>query len=148
MMTNALSIQDTQHQLIEEFLHITDWDARYAHIIELGKALPKLDDALKTDDNIVRGCQSQVWMVSQYNDDNTITFQADSDALIVRGLIAMILRVYNGYTPDDILATPPEFLEKMELGKHISMTRSNGLAAMIKQIQFYAMAYKAKAASS
>lgn len=141
-MTNTASITETQHELVNEFLAIDDWDARYAHIIELGKALSPLADEHKTDDNIVRGCQSQVWMVSNY-ENGLVTFKADSDALIVRGLIAMILRVYSGHTPDDILANPPEFLEKMELGKHISMTRSNGLAAMIKQIQFYAMAYKA-----
>lgn len=137
------TIAEQQHAIVNQFNALPDWDTKYAHIIDLGKKLPPLDESHKTEDNIVRGCQSQVWMVSELDGDKVI-FKADSDALIVKGLIALILSVYSGQTPADILANPPSFLEDIDMGKHLSMQRSNGLAAMVKQIQMYALAYKVK----
>lgn len=139
------SIQENQAAIVDAFSQLTDWDARYKLLIDWGKALPSMSDADKTDKNIVRGCQSQVWMVASMTEDNTVKLVADSDALIVRGLIAMILKVYNEQPPAEILANPPKFFDDIDLGKHLSMQRSNGLAAMMKQIQLYAMAFQAKA---
>ena len=136
-----------QAGIVAEFTPLADWDAKYAHIIALGKAVPPMDEALKTEDNIVRGCQSLVWLHATEHPEykGRIQLQADSDALIVKGLISLLLRVYHNQTPATILATPPQFLTDLDLGKHLSMTRSNGLHAMLKQIQFYAMAFQAKA---
>jgi cysteine desulfuration protein SufE len=139
------TIQEQQQAIVEQFAQLPDWDARYKYIIDLGKQLPGVEDAHKTDDNIVRGCQSQVWMVADESDGKVI-FKADSDALIVRGLIALIVQVYSGQSPEDILAHPPEFINQIDMGKHLSMQRSNGLAAMVKQIQMYALGYKVKLA--
>jgi len=139
---NTIAIQDA---IVAEFEAFGDWDARYKHIIELGKNLDPFPETARTEDNIVKGCQSQVWMIAHLEADKMM-IQADSDALIVRGLIALILRLYSGQTPDTILTTKPEFIERINMGQHLSMTRSNGLAAMIKQIQFYALAFKMKLA--
>ncbi len=139
------TIPDQQAAIVTQFNALPDWDARYKYIIDLGKQLPSLPDADKNDDNIVRGCQSQVWMVAS-EDGGKVYFKADSDALIVRGLVALILQVYSGQPPEAILANPPEFINQIDMGKHLSMQRSNGLAAMVKQIQMYALGYKVKLA--
>ena len=143
-MTMTHSTDQIQAAIVETFKTLPDWDSRYKHIIQLGKQLPNMADADKTADNIVKGCQSQVWMTASLNDDGTITFIADSDAVIVRGLISLILRLYSGQTPQTILETRPSFIDDIEMTQHISAQRSNGLHAMIKQIQFYAIAYKMK----
>lgn len=142
--TSPIDPAAIQAGIVAEFTPLADWDAKYAHIIALGKQLAPMDQQLKTEDNIVRGCQSQVWLHATEH-DGRIQLQADSDALIVKGLISLLLRVYHNQTPATILATPPQFLTDLDLGKHLSMTRSNGLHAMLKQIQFYAMAFQAKA---
>ncbi len=139
------TIQDEQAAIVAKFNQLPDWNARYKYIIDLGKQLPSLPDEHKTEDNIVRGCQSQVWMVAD-EQDGMVIFTADSDALIVKGLIALILQVYSGQPPEAILANPPEFINQIDMGKHLSMQRSNGLAAMVKQIQMYALGYKVKLA--
>ncbi|MDV7391667.1 SufE family protein, partial [Arthrospira platensis SPKY1] len=106
-----------------------------------------LDDALKTEQNIVKGCQSKVWLHAELTEKGTVHFQADSDAAIVRGLIALLLRLYSDQSPDTILVTPPAFIHEIGMTQHLSMTRSNGLASMVKQMKIYAMAFKAKLAA-
>lgn len=135
-------IQSTQQEIIQEFSRFNDWTDRYKHLIAQGKNLPAMDESHKTDDNIVKGCQSRVWLHADL-DEQKIKFTADSDAAIVRGLIALLLRFYSNRTPDEILMTQPEFIQKIGMDQHLSMTRSNGLASMVKQMKIYAMAFKA-----
>ena len=147
MTTTATEPMDAvQDEIVEEFAFFDDWTERYKYIIDLGRALPPMEDSVKTEDNKVRGCQSQVWLFGDLR-DGRILFQADSDAMIVRGLAALILRFYSGRTPDEILAAEPEFIEKIGMSEQLSMTRANGLRAMVKQIKLYALAYKAKLSS-
>lgn len=136
------TIDEAQEGIVEDFELFGDWEERYGYIIQLGKKLPDLDSKYRTDANIVRGCQSQVWLHPAF-ESGIVTFAADSDAMIVRGLIALILRLYSGRTPDEILETAPTFIDRIGMSEHLSMTRSNGLRAMIKQIKLYAAAYKA-----
>ncbi len=144
MTTTATEPMDAvQQEIVEEFAFFDDWTERYKYIIDLGRALPPMEDSVKTEANKVRGCQSQVWLFGDL-EDGRVLFQADSDAMIVRGLAALILRFYSGRTPDEILAAEPEFIEKIGMSEHLSMTRANGLRAMVKQIKLYALAYKAK----
>lgn len=144
--TMPVSPDDIQNQIVEEFEAFKDWDERYKHIIDLGKALPEFPEEARTEDNIVKGCQSQVWMIADLQDGNMV-IKADSDAMIVRGLVSLVLRLYSGQPPAVVLQTKPEFIERINMGQHLSMQRSNGLAAMIKQIQFYALAFQAKVAA-
>jgi cysteine desulfuration protein SufE len=137
------TVQDT---IVEEFAFFDDWTERYKYIIDLGRSLAPMDENVKTEENKVRGCQSQVWLFGKLW-DGRVWFQADSDAMIVRGLAALILRFYSGRTPDEILGAEPEFIEKIGMSEHLSMTRANGLRAMVKQIKLYALAYKAKLTS-
>lgn len=137
------TVQKVQDEIVDEFGLFEDWTERYRYIIELGKKLPDLDEQYKTDSNIVRGCQSQVWLHPSYA-NGIVTFDADSDAMIVRGLIALLLRLYSRRTPADILDAQPEFIDRIGMGEHLSMNRSNGLRAMVKQIKLYAAAYKAR----
>ncbi|OGU55668.1 MAG: Fe-S metabolism protein SufE [Ignavibacteria bacterium RBG_13_36_8] len=139
-----MTIQEKQQVLIEEFDDLRDWEERYAHIIVLGKNLNPLRDEYRTEKNKIEGCQSQVWMNARL-DDGKIYLDADSDAMIVKGLIAMLMRVYSGHTPDEILASSPEFIKKIGIENHLSPTRKNGLSSMLKQIQMYAVAFKALA---
>jgi len=148
MAVMQLAPQDIQNQIVDEFNAFTDWDARYKHIIELGKALPDFPEAARTEDNIVKGCQSQVWMLAELSDDGRVVFEADSDAMIVRGLVSLLLRVYSNQPPAVILQTDPEFIDRINMSQHISMQRSNGLFAMIKQMKFYALAFQMKAAQA
>ncbi len=127
-------INTIQTELIEEFQMFDNWLDRYQYIIDLGKQLPELPDEYKTEDYKLHGCQSQVWLVSDIRDDK-LTFQADSDSAIVSGLIALVMRVYSGQPPADILRTPPEFIKAIGLSEHLSPTRNNGLAAMIGKIR-------------
>lgn len=138
------SIEKVQNEIVEEFEMLgDDWSEKYQHIISLGKAAPSLPENLQTEENKVRGCQSNVWLVANWDGTN-ITFEGESDALIVKGLVALVIRVFSGHTPDDILKAQPLFIERIGLGDNLSPTRNNGLAAMIKQMKFYALGYKAK----
>jgi cysteine desulfuration protein SufE len=127
-------------QIVDELNMLPGWEDRYAQIISLGRALPDYPEQHRTESNIVKGCQAQVWLHPTWN-GSTVHFDADSDALIVKGLVALLMRVYNDRTPAEILATEPTFLEAAHLEQHLSPNRVNGLAAMIKQIRLYAVAY-------
>jgi cysteine desulfuration protein SufE len=126
-----------QQELIEEFGLFDDWMDRYQYLIDLGRRLPEFPDELRTDEHRIRGCQSQVWFVPEKR-DGRLYFQAISDAAIVSGLIALLLRLYSGREPRDILDTPPDFVEALELQSHLSPTRSNGLSSMLKAIRGFA----------
>lgn len=132
-----------QKQIVEEFSIFDDWMDKYAYIIEQGNGLPTMDDRYKTPENIIEGCQSRVWLQCDYK-DGKLHFQAESDAIIVKGLLALVLRVFSERTPDEIINTELFFMKEIGLIEHLSPTRSNGLLAVIKQIRVYAMAYKAK----
>lgn len=132
-----------QEQIVEEFSIFDDWMDKYAYIIEQGNSLPTMDDRYKTPENIIEGCQSRVWLQCDYK-DGKLYFQAESDAIIVKGLLALVLRVFSERTPDEIINTELFFMKEIGLIEHLSPTRSNGLLAVIKQIRVYAMAYKAK----
>ena len=129
--TDQMSIKEVQQDLIEEFEFLDDWMDRYKHIIDLGKTLPEFPEEWMTDEFKVRGCQSQVWLVPEHK-DGLLTFHAASDAAIVSGLIAILLKLYSNRTPEEILATPPSFIEGIGLDEHLSPSRSNGLHAMIE----------------
>lgn len=138
-----MTIKEIQDEIIEEFELFDDWTDKYAYIIELGKKLQTLDDQYKTDQNIIKGCQSRVWLQPSL-EDNKIIFDADSDAIIVKGIVFMLIRILSNHSPKDILDAELYFIEKIGLTQHLSPTRSNGLLAMIKQMKFYALAYKSK----
>lgn len=138
-----LTINELQDEIIEEFQGFTDWMDRYALIIDMGNALQTLDEKYKTPSNLIDGCQSRVWLQADY-DDGKVTLQADSDAIIVKGIIAMLVRVLSGRTPQEILDAELYFIDRIGLHEHLSPTRSNGLLAMVKQIRTYALAFKAK----
>jgi len=141
------TIDEVQQDIIDEFSLYDDWMDKYAVIIEQGNALVPLDDRFKTPENIILGCQSRVWLQTDFR-DGKLWFQAESDAIIVKGLLALVLRVFNGRTPDEIIGTDLHFMKEIGLTEHLSPTRSNGLLSVIKQIRFYAIAYKAKAEKS
>ncbi|GAB1251612.1 SufE family protein [Porphyromonas miyakawae] len=132
------TIEELQNELIDEFEPFDDWMDRYQLIIEMGDSLPLISDAEKVDDNLIEGCQSRVWIVCSQAPDGKLYFRADSDALIVKGIVAMLLRIYDGQTPNAILQTPLFFIEKLNLTGHLSPTRSNGLMAMLARIKEYA----------
>ena len=127
------SIEEEQHELVDEFAFFDDWMDRYRYIIDLGRKLPEFPEALRTEENRIRGCQSQVWMVSERKGDR-LFFEAISDSAIVSGLIAMLLRIYSGRLPREILETEPRFIREIGLTEHLSPTRSNGLHAMLQSI--------------
>lgn len=137
-----MTINETQDEIIEEFHGLTDWMDRYAYIIDLGNTLPDFPESEKIPANLIEGCQSRVWISASRNNDNTIHFNADSDALIVKGIVALLMRVLNDRTPDELLGADLYFIEKIGLKEHLSPTRSNGLVAMVRQIKNYAKAYK------
>ncbi len=130
-------VRDAQQEIIEEFALFDDWMDRYQYIIDLGRRLPEFPEALRTDDNRIRGCQSQVWFVAEKK-DGRLYFRAISDAAIVSGLIAILLRLYSGRDPQDILDTPPDFVEALQLQSHLSPTRSTGLSSMLEAIRGFA----------
>lgn len=130
--------------LIADFKRFSDWEERYKHLIEIGKKMPAMNEGNRIPANLVKGCQSQVWLHAELKDDGRIYFEADSDASIVKGIVALLVSVYSGSTPDEILTTRPTFLEDIGLREHLSMSRANGLNSMMKQISFFAMAFKAK----
>lgn len=139
-----MSIASIQEEIIKEFDGIDEWDEKYAKIIKMGRELSEFPEDLKTDKNKLDGCQSQVWTHAELQNGKVI-IMADSDAMIVKGLIALVLKVYSGHAPDEILNSPPEFITKIGIDNHLSPTRKNGLGAMLKQIQMYAVAFKALA---
>lgn len=136
-------IQEKQLQIINEFKALSDWTERYKHIIKQGRNLDPLDEEYKVEENLVRGCQSQVWLHT-YLDGGKVIFEADSDAAITKGLVALMVRFYSGHKPETIIETSPDFIKKIGMEQHLSPTRSNGLASMVKQMKIYAMAYKTK----
>lgn len=138
-----MSINETQDEIVEEFSDLSDWMDRYAYIIDLGNGLEPLPVESKTPEHLIEGCQSRVWITASRNDDGTIDFSADSDAMIVKGIVSLLLRVLSGHTPDEILNADLYFIDKIGLSTHLSPTRSNGLVSMVKQIKNYARAYKA-----
>ena len=137
-----MSIAETEQEIVEEFELFDDWMQKYEHLIDLGKSLPIIDDANRTDDKLIKGCQSRVWLHSELN-NGKIIYTADSDAIITKGMVALMVRVLSGHTPDEIIGAELGFVEKIGLIKHLSPTRSNGLVSMIKQMKLDALAYKA-----
>lgn len=138
-----MTINEAQDEVIEEFSDFTDWMDKYQLLIDLGNEQKPLDDKYKTESNLIDGCQSRVWLQADY-EDGKIYFTAESDALIVKGIIAMLIRVLSGHTPQEILDTDLYFIDRIGLKDHLSPTRSNGLLAMVKQIRMYALAFKVK----
>lgn len=138
-----MNLAERQKEIIDEFELLTDWMGKYEHIIELGKSLPLIDPKYKTPENIIKGCQSQVWLHAELKDGKVI-YTADSDAIITKGLIALMIRALSGLTPDEIINADLFFIDKIGLKEHLSPTRSNGLLSMIKQMKLYAIAFKAK----
>jgi cysteine desulfuration protein SufE len=142
-MSDHKTIQEIENEIVEEFSLFDSWDDKYEYIIDLGKKLPLLEDKHKLDENKVRGCQSTVWLVADHV-DGKVYFKADSDAIIVKGLISMLIRVLTGHTPDEIINANLEFIQKIGMTTHLAQTRSNGLLAMVKQMKNYALAFKIK----
>ncbi|MBO5748945.1 MAG: SufE family protein [Muribaculaceae bacterium] len=137
-----MKINDIQDEIIEEFEGLTDWMDRYAYIIELGGQLPEIPESYKTPENLIEGCQSRVWIHAELNGDGEVVFEADSDAMIVKGIVALLLRVLSSQKPEDILDSELYFIDSIGLKEHLSPTRSNGLVAMVKQMRMYALAFK------
>ncbi len=135
-----MTITDIQDEIIDEFSMFEDWEERYQYMIDLGKDLPLIDEQFKTEDNLIKGCQSKVWIHAEMN-NNKILFTADSDAIITKGIIAILIRVFSNQSPKAIIETNTEFIDKIGLKEHLSPTRANGLVSMIKQIKLYALAY-------
>lgn len=138
------TIDSIQNEIIEEFADIDDWMDRYAYIIDLGNALPAIDDIYKTPEHLIEGCQSRVWLNAELLSDGTIEYTADSDAIIVKGIISLLIKVLNRHTPAEILGADLYFINDIGLSEHLSPTRSNGLVAMVKQMKTYALAFKTK----
>ena len=138
-----MSIQEAEEKIIGEFSYFEDWMDKYNYIIELGKSLPLIDPQYKTDEYRIEGCQSNVWLQAEYR-DNRLYFTADSDAIITKGIINLLIRVLSGQTPDNILAADLGYIDAIGLKNHLSPTRSNGLLAMIQQIKRFAIVYQAK----
>ena len=137
------AINDIQDEIIAEFSDFDDWLDRYQLLIDLGSEQEQLPEEYKTDSNLIEGCQSRVWLQADFV-DGKVVYRAESDALIVKGIISLLIKVYSGHTPDEILASEPYFVEAIGLKEHLSPTRSNGLVAMIRQMRLYALAYKTK----
>ncbi len=136
-----MTIQEIQEEIVDEFSMFDDWMQRYEYMIELGKSLPLIDEKYKTDDNIIKGCQSKVWVHAEMKDDK-IEFTADSDAIITKGIIAILIRAFSGQHPKDIIDAGTGFIDEIGLKEHLSPTRANGLVSMIKQLKMYAIAYQ------
>ena len=141
------TILETEQEIVEEFSLFDSWEDKYEYIIDLGKKLAVLEEEHKKDENKVKGCQSTVWLVAD-SKDGKIYFKADSDAVIVKGLISMLIRVLSGHTPDEIINARLDFIQQIGMTTHLAQTRSNGLLSMVKQMKNYALAYKVKLAAS
>ena len=140
-----MTIKEIQEEIIDEFSMFDDWMERYEYIIELGKSLPIINDEYKLDENLIKGCQSKVWLFSELEND-TVKYTADSDAILTKGIAALLLRVYSGQKPADILTAETKFIDEIGLKEHLSPTRANGLVSMVKQIKMYAIAQQTKLA--
>ena len=138
-----MTINEIQDEIIQEFADLDDWMDRYQLLIDLGSSQPKLDDRYKTEQNLIDGCQSRVWLQADMK-DGLLHFQAESDALIVKGIVALLVRVLSDHTPQEILGADLYFIESIGLREHLSPTRSNGLLAMLRQMKLYALAYQAR----
>jgi cysteine desulfuration protein SufE len=136
-----MSIAEVQNEIIDEFAMFEDWEERYQYMIDLGKTLPLIESQYKTEDNIIKGCQSKVWVHANMIDDK-VNFTADSDAIITKGIIAILIRVFSNQHPKDILEANTDFIDAIGLKEHLSPTRANGLVSMIKQLKLYAIAYQ------
>ncbi len=136
-----MTIAEIQEDIIDEFSMFDDWEERYQYMIDLGKTLPLIDEQYKTDDHIIKGCQSKVWLNAQMDDDKVV-FTADSDAIITKGIIAILIRAFSNQHPKAIIESNTDFIDKIGLKEHLSPTRANGLVSMIKQIKMYALAYQ------
>lgn len=142
-MSGEKSIAEIENEIVDEFALFDSWNDKYEYIIDLGKKLPPLEDQYKLDENRVRGCQSTVWLVADYK-NGKVFFKAESDSVIVKGLISMLIRVLSGQTPDEIINAKLEFIQKIGMTTHLAQTRSNGLLSMVKQMKNFALAFKAK----
>ncbi len=138
-----MDIQEKQDKIVREFELLQDWPERYKYIIKLGEKLDPLPEEDHVEENLVKGCQSQVWLTAEMEEGQVI-FKADSDAAITKGLVSLMVRFYSGQEPDVILQTSPDFIDKIGMAKHLSPTRANGLASMVKQMKIYAMAFKSQ----
>ena len=138
-----MKIIDIQSQIIDEFESMDDWMEKYEYMISLGKSLPLMDNDFKNDSNLIKGCQSRVWLHAELKNGN-IFFHADSDAIITKGIISILIRIYSGKPPKEILDSSFDFINKIGLKEHLSQTRANGLSSMIKQIKMYALAFQTK----
>ena len=138
-----MSIQETEDQLISEFENFEDWIEKYNYLIETGKSLPPMESDHKTENNLISGCQSQVWLHASFEDGKVI-FEADSNTVITKGIISLLVRIFSGHTPEEIINADMKFIKEIGLNEHLSPTRSNGLMSMIKQMKLYAYAYKMK----
>jgi cysteine desulfuration protein SufE len=136
-----MSIEEIQNEIVEEFSMFDDWMQRYEYMIELGKSLPLIEEQYKTEDNIIKGCQSKVWVHAALEGDKLV-FTADSDAIITKGIIAILIRAFSNQKPKDIIEANTDFIDKIGLKEHLSPTRANGLVSMIKQLKLYAIAYQ------
>jgi len=146
-MSEHKSIEEIEKEIVEEFSLFDGWDDKYEYIIDLGKKLPPLEPEHKKDENKVKGCQSTVWLAAEFK-DGKVFYKADSDAVIVKGLISMLIRVLSGQEPDDIVNAKLDFIREIGMMSHLAQTRSNGLLAMVKQMKNYALAYKLKEGAS
>ncbi len=136
-----MTIEEIQNEIVDEFSMFDDWMQRYEYMIELGKSLPIIDEQYKTDDNLIKGCQSKVWVHASLDGDK-IAFTADSDAIITKGIIAILVRAFSNQKPKDIIEANTDFIDEIGLKEHLSPTRANGLVSMIKQLKMYAIAYQ------
>ncbi|MFV8225184.1 SufE family protein [Christiangramia aquimixticola] len=136
-----MTIQEKQNEVIDEFAMFDDWMQRYEYMIELGKSLPLIDEKYKIDENLIKGCQSKVWVHAELEGDKLV-FTADSDAIITKGIVAILIRVYSNQHPSEILEADTQFIDEIGLKEHLSPTRANGLVSMIKQLKMYAIAYQ------
>lgn len=139
-----MTIDQIQNDIVEEFSDVEDWMDRYGMIIDLGNNLPEIDEAYKTPDHLIEGCQSRVWLNAELTPDGRVHYTADSDAIIVKGIISLLIQVLDNQTPDDILKSDLHFIDDIGLSEHLSPTRSNGLLSMVKQMRLYALAFQAK----
>jgi len=146
-MNNNKTIHQIESEIVEEFALFDSWDDKYEYIIDMGKKLPPLDDQYKLDINKVKGCQSTVWLVSDYK-DGKVFYKAESDAVIVKGLISMLIRVLSGHSPGEIIDAKMDFINRIGMTTHLAQTRSNGLLAMVRQMKNFALAYKLKDAAN
>lgn len=142
-----MTIKEKEQEIVDEFSEIDDWMDRYGYIIDLGNTLPPIDESLKTPDRLIEGCQSRVWLDANITPEGRVLYVADSDAIIVKGIISLLISVLSDHTPDEILNADLSFIDRIGLSEHLSPTRSNGLVAMVKQMRAYAAAFKAAQAN-